>query len=507
MFDTLTYFGTGFQNLLTVQNVLLMFLGLVVGITFGAIPGLNSVIAISLCLPLTFNMNVYSSFILLIALYIGAVSGGLISAILINVPGTGNSVATCYDGYPMAMKGQARRALSIGIIYSCIGTIFGIIILVFAAPWLSEIALKFSPFDYFGVLLFSVSLISVLAGDNMLKGLIVGFIGIFVATVGVAPIDGFQRFTFGIKSLSGGFPVLPTIVGSFVITEVIKGAKRLDNSMTEVDYSKEKKSLIGFSGKEFVQQLKNFFLSCVIGTGIGILPGIGGNASNLLAYAAVKKTSKYPEKFGTGIMDGLVASESSNNATIGGALIPLLTLGIPGDGSTSVLLGALMIQGLTPGPTLFNNNPVLMYTIFAAMVLASIGMVVVETAGIPLFVKMLKVPYYILMPIILVFCAIGAYSSNNSVFSIWTLFAAGMLGYILVCGDFPRAPFVLGFVLSSTLEEKFRASMQMGKNSFIAFFKAPVCAVCIFVTIIMLAAIAAGRARSRKNAAAAKDGE
>ena len=389
----------------------------------------------------------------------------------------------------MAMKGQARKALSIGVIYSCLGTIFGIIVLVFAAPALSEIALKFSPFDYFGVLIFATSLISVLAGENMIKGLAVGFIGIFVATVGVAPIDGFPRFTFGFKILEGGFPVLPTIVGSFVITEVIRGTRDPAGSMTQVDYTKEKKSLIGFSWREFVGQLKNFFLSSVIGTAIGILPGIGGNASNLLAYAAVKKTSKYPEKFGTGIMDGIVASE-----------IPLLTLGIPGDGSTSVLLGALMIQGLTPGPTLFNNNPVLMYTIFAAMVLASIGMVVVESLGIPLFVKMLRVPKHILMPVILLFCAIGAYSATNSIFAIWTLFASGMLGYVLVCGGFPRAPFVLGFVLSLTLEEKFRASMQLGQNSIAAFFKAPVCAAFLVITVLMLAAIAFGRFRAARKA-------
>lgn len=498
MLQTLSYFGAGFQNLVTAENIFLMFMGLLLGITFGAIPGLNSVIAISLCLPLTFNMNVYSSFILLISLYIGAVSGGLISAILINVPGTGNSVATTYDGYPMAMNGQARRALSIGVIYSCLGTILGIVILVFAAPVLSQVALKFSPFDYFGVLIFATSLISVLAGENMIKGLAVGFIGIFAATFGVAPIDGFPRFSFGIKALEGGFPVLPTIVGSFVITEVIRGTRNAKENMTGVDYEKEKKRLIGFSFKEFVSQLKNFFLSGAIGTAIGILPGVGGNASNLLAYAAVKRTSKYPEKFGTGIMDGLVASETSNNATIGGAMIPLLTLGIPGDGSTSVLLGALMIQGLTPGPTLFNNNPVLMYTIFAAMVLASIGMVFVESLGIPLFVKMLKVPKHILMPIILLFCAIGAYSANNSIFAVWTLFGAGLLGYVLTCGGFPRAPFVLGFVLSRTFEEKFRASMQLGGNSIAAFFQAPVCCAFIVVTVLMLAAIAISRVRAAK---------
>lgn len=496
--STLGYFASGFQNLLTVENILLLLLGLIIGIMFGAIPGLNSVIAISLCLPLTFNMNVYSSFVLLIALYIGAVSGGLISAILINIPGTGNSVAATYDGYPMAMKGQARKALSTGIWYSCFGTIFGILVLVFAAPVLSDVALKFSPFNYFGVLLFAVSLISVLAGENMLKGLIVGFIGMLVATVGIAPIDGFPRFSFGITALEGGFPTLPTIVGSFVVAEIIKGSRAINNTINEVDYTKEKKAIIGFSFKEFVGQIKNFFLSAVIGTAIGILPGIGGNASNLLAYAAVKKTSKYPEKFGTGIMDGVVASETANNATIGGAMIPLLTLGIPGDGSTSVLLGALMIQGLTPGPTLFNNNPVLMYTIFAAMVLAAIGMVIVESLGIPLFVKMLKVPLYLLMPVIFMFCAIGAFSANNSVFAVWTLFIMGMLGYVLLRGGFPRAPFVLGFVLSLIFEEKFRACMQLGQNSVAAFFTDPICCICIIVTVLMLVGIAISHARKKK---------
>ena len=480
----LEYFADGFVNLLTWQNMLYMLLGLIVGIAFGAIPGLNSMIAITLCLPITFALNVYSSFILLIALYIGATSGGLISAILINVPGTTASIATTFDGHPMAMNGQAQKALGTAIVFSCIGTILGIIVLVFFAPQLSSVALRFSPYDYFAVLLFSISLITILTGDDMLKGLISGFIGIFVAMIGVTPLDSFPRFTFGSRTLVTGFPLIPAIVGSFVMSEIIKGCQNNDK-VTIKKYQSTGRGF-GFSIKEGLSQTKNCIVSALLGIGIGILPGIGSGTSNLVAYAVEKRTSKHPEKFGTGIIDGIVAPETANNATIGGAMLPLLTLGIPGDGSTSLLLGAFIIQGLSPGPALFSSNPHLMYTIFAAMVVAAIGMVVVQYAGLRGFIKLLKVPYYILMPIILVLCAVGAYSANNNIFSIWTLFIMGMLGFLMGKVGIPRAPLVLGIVLGTMLERQLRSALQLSRNAIGPFLRSPVCLIFLIITAALL---------------------
>ena len=375
--------ATAFANLATPTNLFLMVIGVVVGIIFGCVPGLSAAMAIALFLPVTFGLPQYSAFALLMALYIGGVSGSLISAILINVPGSSQSIATCYDGHPMAVKGEAHRALGTGMLFSFIGTMFSLVILVFAAPTIASYAIKLGNFEFFSLVSFALILITCISGANILKALFAGLLG------------------------------------------------------------------------------------------------MGGSLANQLAYVAVQKTSKHPEKFGTGIMDGVIASETSNNASIGGAMIPLLALGIPGDGPTAMLLGAFMIQGLNAGPLLFTTNRDLCYVIFAAMAICTALMLVVEYFGIPLFLQTLKVPQGILLPCIVMLCCVGAFASGNKMFTVWTVLIFGAVGYLFGKAKIPGPPFILGAVLGPMIESNLRRALQVSRGSFLPFLTRPVS--CVFI--------------------------
>ena len=339
------------QGLLSVCDFTVLFfivVGVFVGIVFGSIPGLTATMAIVMFLPLTYTMTPIQGVSTLIALYIGGISGGLISAILLNIPGTPSSIATCFDGRPMALKGQAGRALGTGVVFSFCGTIVGIIVLIVAAPLIAAVAIKFGPYEYCTLSLCALSLVISLTGKDLVKGLISGLIGVILATVGLAPVDSAKRFTFGSTELNSGFALLTLLIGLFAITEVIKAAEEAKNPVeATMNESNVKIRGFGFSLSEFFEQKWNMLRSSFIGIIIGILPGIGGAISGMLSYTAAKNQSKHPEKFGTGIMDGVVASESANNAGIGGAMIPMLTLGIPGDAATAMLLGGLMAVSYT----------------------------------------------------------------------------------------------------------------------------------------------------------------
>ena len=490
---------TGFTHMIEPLNILLMFFGVSLGILFGAIPGLTSCIAIALCLPLTYTMSSYSAFALLIALFVGGISGGLISAVLINIPGTPASVATTFDGAPLAKKGLASKALGVGIVFSFLGTVFSCVILIFLAPSLAKFALRFSAYEYFSITLFSLSLIGVLSGKNMVKGIIAGLIGLAASTIGMSPIDGLRRFTFGVGALRTGFSSIPAMVGLFAISEIISAA--MDSSEATIqDYRPGAIRGFGFSLKEFFSQIKNFFVSAFIGTFIGILPGIGATTSNIMAYATVKNMSKYPDKFGTGVIDGVVASETSNNAVIGGAMVPLIALGIPGDANTAMLLGALMIHGLTPGPALIRNNGDLVYSIFVAVLICSLIMLFVEFFGMRLFVHTLRIPKYILLPMVMILCCVGALSFSGRMFDVYTLIGFGLLGFVLSQFGFPRAPFVLGMILGTDLETNLRQALQLGKNSLLPFFTRPISGLFLVITIAIIANVAFKQFKARNGA-------
>lgn len=471
----------GILSVLNPTTLLVILVGVIVGIIFGSIPGLTSTMAVALCLPVTFGMSPLDGIALLIALYVGGTSGGLISAILLKIPGTPSSVATTFDGAPMAEHGQGGRALGIGIFYSFLGTILSMIALFFIAPPLADVALKFGPMETFSICIFALTMIAAMISDNPFKAVMCGVVGIVISLCGISDITGSARFTFGISDMENGFSQLPVMIGLFATAEILTAA-------AEGIKAKEGEILsyhldgFGFTLQEFKEQFVNFIRSALIGIGIGILPGIGGATSNIVAYSVARQQSKHPEKFGTRCMDGIVASETSNNASIGGALIPLLTLGIPGDTVTAIILGGLMLHGIIPGPLLFQNSGELVYGLFMSLMVATIFMLIVEFGGIRVFVRILDVPKYILFPIIFVLCIVGTYGTNHSFFDVWTCLGFGVIGYFMSKYKYPQAPMILGLVLGKTIEQNLIRGMQLADGNFLAFFKSPIAAVFLLIS-------------------------
>ncbi|SBW08638.1 TctA [uncultured delta proteobacterium] len=464
-------------------SLVLIVICVAIGIIFGAIPGLSATMAVALFLPVTYGLQPSIAMSVLMALYIGGVSGGLISAILLRIPGTPSSVATCFDGHPLAARGEAPKALGVGVVFSFIGTIFSILALMFISPWLAKLAIEFGNFEYFSIALFSLTMIASLSGDSLIKGVFSGTLGFMFATVGIAPIDSAKRFTFGVLDLMSGFDMLTVMIGLFAVGEIIAAAKDSRKESQKAITQPDMKSVKGFdfSMKEFLGQQGNMLRSALIGIGIGILPGIGGGTANILAYSVAKNQSRYPEKFGTGIIDGVVASESSNNAAIGGALIPLLTLGIPGDTVTAMLLGGLMIHGITPGPRLFMEHTAVVYGIFGALTIAAFVMLFLEFYGLRIFVKLLTIPKHILLPIIFCLCGVGAYGLNSRTFDLWSVILFGVIGFGFSSFKIPIAPFILGFILGPMAETNLRRGLMLHQNSLDPLFASPIC--MFFLTI------------------------
>lgn len=487
MFDM---FVEGFSGiLLNPWIILLIFVGTLVGIIFGAIPGLTATMAISICLPLTYSMNQFESLGFLMALYIGGISGGLISAIMLNIPGTSSSVATCFDGAPLAAKGQAAKALTAAIWASLFGTFFGLAALVVIAPQLASIALKIGPFEYCGLAILSLSLVVVLTGHDTAKGIISAVAGVLLATVGIAPVDSVKRFTLGFYQLNNGFDLLVVLIGIFAITEVLKIAENVRNpNRAELREQFVKMKGFGVTFDHFKRYLKNMIRSSAIGTAIGILPGVGGGVSCMVSYAAARSASKDPDSFGKGNPHGVVASEAANNACIGGAMIPLLTLGIPGDTPAAMLLGAFMIQGIAPGPLIFEKSGEVMYAIYAAIALSAVFMVLLESLGTNLFIKLLKIPSCYLMPMIIVLCSVGAFSSNSRMFDVWCVLVFGVLGLSMVKSHYPLPPLVLGYILGPIFEENLRRSMQyMTGGNYNEILAHPAAIVMVLMAIALTA--------------------
>lgn len=474
-------------NLLAAEPVAILWIiiGTAVGIVFGAVPGLTATMAIAIFLPITYGLSQVCGLTTIVALYIGGVSGGLISAILLNMPGTPSSVATCFDGRPMAINGQADKAIGAGIIFSFCGTIFSIAALVFIAPKLANIAVRFAPHEYFAVTFFSISLIITLSSDDLKKGFMTAILGMMLSCVGLDQVTGVPRYTFDVTAIRSGFSILTVLVGLYAIREVFATAEDVD-ALRNVKSDNVRMRGVGITFKEFISQWWNFLRSAIIGLIIGILPGIGGGTSNIIAYTVAKNQSKYPEKFGTGILDGVVAPETANNATIGGAMIPLLTLGIPGDAATAMMLGGLAVHGLSPGPLIFNNYGPFLYCIFIVMVLCSIAMVLLEFLGLRVFIKVLKVPKNYLLPMIIVLCAIGAFGLNSRIFDVGATLLFGIIGMVLAKLNFPLPPLILGFILGDTMEKNFRLALIASKGDYYAFLSRPISGMLIVLTILFI---------------------
>ncbi len=476
-------FAIGFSQILNPACLLWIAFGCLLGIIFGCIPGLTGSIALALCLPLIYTLDIVPSMCLIMGIFIGGCSGGLIAAILINVPGTPSNIATSYDGHPMAARGEAGKALGTGIFYSFLGGTFSFIVLFTIAAPLGRVAVNLGKGNLFAVTFFALTLVSGLCGKSIMKGLTMALIGVALSMIGISTVDGVARLTMGFRQLNGGLQIIPALIGLYAISELIKSTKKEQLNQVTTDF---KIKGFGFTMKEFKEQFGNFIRSAIIGTGIGILPGIGGMTSNLLAYMAAKNTSKTPEKFGKGYIGGIVAPETANNASVGGAMVPLLALGIPGDGFTAVILGALMLQGLTPGPLFMINFSDVAYAIFAALIIANCITVFVEYFFIRGFVRLLSVPKHVLMSVVIVLAMVGAIGINNRIFDAWTVLFFGIFGFLVTKLDFPLTPLILGLILGADCEEYFRVGLQAAKNDVWAMLTEPVTLVFLLLAVVSI---------------------
>lgn len=473
--------------------ILANFLGVLLGIVFGALPGLTATMGLALLIPLTIGLDPIVAFSALLGVYVGSIYAGSITAVLIGTPGTAAAAAALLEGPALTKKGEAKKSLMMVTIASVIGGLFSCIALAVVAPQLARFALSFGPPEYFALALFGISIVAGVSGKSLVRGLIAGSIGLFIATIGMDPITGISRYTFDNVNLLSGIDIVPALVGLFAISEVLT---RLENNNKTI---KEKiiESKIGLKIVDLTRNWFNLLRSSVIGTFIGIIPATGSGVAGYVAYNEAKRASKEKEKWGKGNIDGLAATESSNSAVTGGALIPLLTLGIPGDVITAVMLGALMIQGLTPGPMLFTNNGDIVYGIFFSLIIANIFVLIVGLAGTKIFPKLLNIPENILMPIIVVLCILGSYAISNSMFDVIVMFVFGLLGYILLKFEIPLAPLLLALILAPILEKNFMRSILISNGDFSIFFTRPISLTVILVTLLVIIFIILGEVRKR----------
>ena len=441
-------------ELFTVQTVLLMMIGVVAGLMAGAIPGFTIAMAVVLVLPFTFTMPAVQGLATMIGVYVGGLSGGLMSGILTGIPGTPSSVATTFDGFPLARNGQPGLALGIGVWASFFGGVISAVILILVAPNLALIGLEFQPWDFFSLMVFALTVTASLAGDQLLKGLIAGLLGLLIATIGTDVIFGFPRFTFGNDALTQGFAFLPVLIGLFAFSRLLNDVRDRDVAVRKLSERATHSVKIEHrkAAAAVITGWINLVRSSLIGVFVGILPAAGSTISNILAYDQAKKASKNPKEFGTGCIDGIIAPEAANNATAGGTLIVMMALGIPGDIITAVMLGALLIHDVIPSPSFISDEPVLAYSIFIAFFFANFMMLALQSFTLRGFVTVTKVSMYMLTAVILFYCAVGVFALNNVDFDLWTLFWFGLLGFIMRALGFPIVPVILGVVLGNIAE-------------------------------------------------------
>jgi putative tricarboxylic transport membrane protein len=437
---------------------------------------------VALLIPFTFGMNKIAAISMLTALYCGGTYGGSITAILVHAPGTPAAAATAFDGFPLAQKGQAGKALGMACVSSAVGGIFSVICLIFLAPFLAEIAIDFGPPEYFALTVFGLSMISSVGSKSVLKNLIGGCIGVFLATVGMDEITGYSRYDFGLTELMDGVNFIPVMIGLFAAAQVFRQAEQ---GIKQIKLDKKITGLL--PTWQDIKDVKGTLLrSSIIGTFIGILPAEGGTVASFIGYNEAKRFSKHPEKFGTGVLEGIAGPECANNAATGGAMVPTLALGIPGSGTTAVILGALLIHGLRPGPLLFVQHADVVYAIFAGMLLANLLFLGIGLGGAKLFSHIVRVPNYILNPIILTLCVVGSYALSNNMADVWIMLICGVVGYKMRAYGFAAAPIVLGLVLGELIEIALRRSLIVFNNNPLVFLTRPYSLFFIILTVLGL---------------------
>jgi len=494
VFEGLIQFGHAIGGFLDPLSIGLILLSSLVGVVIGALPGLTATMGIALMTTLTIKMPSSQALLVLICTYVGAIYGGSRSAILLNIPGTPASAASCLDGHALAKQGLAGRAMGIATSGSVIGTLIGMVFLALFTPVLGDLALKFGAYEFFWLAFFGVVIAGTLTGDDPLKGWLAGLIGIWCATVGQEAIYAYDRFAFGNRDLAGGFNLVPALVGAFGMAELLMAAREKPVPVTINPFDSVIPKLA-----DVTRYWRTILRSGVIGTFIGILPGVGEDVAAWSSYAAAKRASKEKEKFGKGSIEGLMAAETGDNACVPGAIIPVLTLAIPGSAPAAVLMAAMIIHGVRPGPLIMTEAPTFVYEVVAMMLFATIGILIYGLTLTRFLIKVLSVPKAIIVPIIFVLCVVGSYAISSRLFDVWVMLAFGVLGYVMRRAAFPIAPLVLGLVLGDLMEKGFRRGLVLSDGDLAPFFMRPISAV-LWITIVLVIALrfpAVRRALSR----------
>lgn len=494
------------------QNLLIAFFGAAGGIIIGGLPGLTATMGVALLIPVTFGMHPATGLIMLGAVYCGAIYGGSIAAILVRTPGTPAAAATVFDGYEMTKKGQAGKALGAAVYASFVGGFISTTILIFVAQPLAMFSLRFGPPEFMWLGIFGLTIIASLSGRSLLKGLVSGLIGLLISTMGMHPLTGFMRFTFGQMELYDGVPVIIALIGLFSVSQVLYLTERKGAEAAEIT---EKIGRVLPTWEDLKLVKVTLLRSGLIGTIIGAIPGAGADIASFVGYNEARRFSKHPEKFGTGYIEGVVGSEAANNGVTGGSLIPLLTLGIPGNAVTAVLLGGLLIQGLLPGPELFTKHGDITYGFIMSLYLAKTFYLILGFFGAKYFVRVVRTPSGVLAPVILTLSVVGSYAINNSMSDVWLMLGMGFLGYAMRKFEFPLAPICLAIILGPMVESNLARTLTLSAardlNPLFMFFTRPICLILIGLVILSLltpylsARVSGKRARMLEKAAAHAD--
>jgi len=493
-------FRLGIVYFFTFKNLLAIFGGVSIGSLCGAIPGMSITMSVALTLPFTFSMEPLTAISLLLAVYVGAIYGGSISAILLNTPGTPAAACTCLDGFKLAQQGKAGKALQMANWASCVGDLFSTIVVILVCPLLAKLALYFKSPEYFALILFSITIIGGVTGKSMIKGLIAGALGFLVATVGMDPFVGSGRFDFGSLELMKGFSFVPLLIGLFAIPEVmlqlnrsrmLKGRARI--SMVESSDPDDRR----LTWREFKGSFRHMIRGGFVGLILGIIPGLGATPSAFVSYERAKRSSSHPEEFGNGSLEGVAAAEAGNNGVNGATLLPLLTLGIPGDVITAVMLGAFMIFDLNPGPLLFTQHIDLVFGLFCALLMCDVALRLVGMVLIRYAQKITQMPTSLIFPGVVVLCVFGSYAINNSIFDILTMFVFGIVGYVMLVFEMSPIPFLIAFVLAPMLERGLRRSLVISGGSPVIFLRSPIAIFFFVLTALAIISIARKRLKER----------
>jgi len=474
----------GFQVASSWQNLFFCFVGTLIGTLIGVLPGIGPTTGVAILIPITFGMNATTAIITMAGVYYGAMYGGATTSILLNVPGESSSVMTTLDGYQMARKGRAGPALGMAALASFIAGTFAILMLTLIAKPLADYAVSFGPPEYFALTFMGLTMVTSLGGDSPLKGIISGTLGLLVACIGIDAISGVARFTFDSMYLLDGVGFIGVAVGLFAMSEVLVNIEApMQQIFTEARLNL--RSLFP-NLQDWKDSFGAIWRGSVIGFFVGVLPGAGATIASFMAYAAEKRCSKHPEKFGTGVIEGVAAPEGANNSAAGGAMVPLLTLGIPGSGTTAVLLGALLIHGMRPGPLLFSTHPDFVWGLIASMYIGNVMLIIQNMPMIGLWVRLLKVPYKVLMPLIITISAVGVFATDNNIFDMWIMFVFGLIGYLMQKLHYPPAPMVLALVLGPMVERSLRQSLTISHGNLDIFFTRPISVVLMILAFLSL---------------------